>query len=172
MVGLVKKSSYVRILLLAILPLLVIGCANRSQIRQDITKYLDSTTKASLTSLKEQSYEKAYLLMYDLYIADENKRHTTLQNSSMRFEWVSNRIIWLDELRTLWQQKYTEWDVLPYGRDVYIVKGYELGWKDGNFWPGQWYYYDYPEVEGGKRFKPADSYAGQLYSEITKTSDR
>lgn len=168
-VGLVKKSSYVEILLLAILPLLVVGCTNTSQIRQDLANYLDLTTQEDLTSLATQSRVNSYWLMLDLYTCDENERQTVSQEYKMQFDWASSQTIWLNELHGLWQQKYTSWDVQPYGGDVYLVKGYELGWKDGDFWPGQWYYYNYSEVERVRRFEPADSYAGQLYYEITKT---
>ena len=168
-VNLVKKSSYVKVPLLAILLLLVIGCANKSQIRQDLTKYLDLTTKESLACLETQSRVNAYSLMLDFYTCNENERQTLSQKYKMQFDWALSQTIWLGELRGLWQQKHTSWDVQPYGGDVYLVKGYELGWKDGDFWPGQWYYYDYPEAKRGKRFEPADSYALELYYEITRT---
>ena len=171
-VGLVKKSIYVKILLLAILPLLVVGCTNTSQIRQDLANYLDLTTQESLTSLTTQSRVNSYWLTLELYNSEENGRQTVFQKYKLYFDWASSQTIWLDELHGLWQQKHTNWDVQTYGGDVYLVKGAELGWKDDDFWPGQWYYYDYPEDERGKRFEPADSYALQLYYEITKTYKR
>ncbi len=171
-VGLVKKSSHVKILLLAILLLLVVGCTNKSQIRRDLTNYLDLTTQESLASLETQSRLNSYWLTLDLYNSDENKRQTVFQKYKLYFDWASSQTIWLDELHGLWQQKHTSWDVQPYGRHVYVVRGYELGWKDSDFWPGQWYYYDYPGGEREKRFEPADSYALQLYYEITKTYKR